>query len=196
MLRADSWKRFSPVDSLLNCVACYACMAKCPRGIGLTGVLLPLVKEQVLSTHPAIPAELQKALQNKLRYGNPMGESPASGLHGRHLPRCRSASCEDHRPVDVLWYVECYTSYHPRGQDNGRATAKYFTLWELTSPFSATRRNARVNAAGCPGSGAVRHPHGLQHGALQEIRFNLIVTSSSRLQCIPHRYPMWASTTR
>jgi Fe-S oxidoreductase len=26
--------------------------------------------------------------------------------------------------VDVLWFVECYTSYHPRGQDNSRATAK------------------------------------------------------------------------
>jgi heterodisulfide reductase subunit C len=30
--------------SLLRCVACYACMSKCPRGIKLTDVLLPLIK--------------------------------------------------------------------------------------------------------------------------------------------------------
>jgi Fe-S oxidoreductase len=33
---------------------------------------------------------------------------------------------EDPRPADVLWFVECYTSYYPRGQDNSRATAKIF----------------------------------------------------------------------
>ena len=33
---------------------------------------------------------------------------------------------EERRPVDVLWFVECYPSYHPRGQDNSRATARLF----------------------------------------------------------------------
>jgi Fe-S oxidoreductase len=30
----------------------------------------------------------------------------------------------DPEPTDVLWIVECYASYYPRGQDNARATAK------------------------------------------------------------------------
>ena len=30
------------------------------------------------------------------------------------------------REVDVLWFVECYTSFYARGQDNSRATAKLF----------------------------------------------------------------------
>ena len=62
-------------DSLLSCVACYACLAKCPRGIRLTEVLLPLVKEQVFLRLSDTPGELNKALENTLRYGNPMGES-------------------------------------------------------------------------------------------------------------------------
>lgn len=127
MLRAGELEKVFASDSLLNCVACYACTAKCPRGIDLTGVLLPLVKEQVLLRLPEMPAELQKALENKLRYGNPMGESPrkraawvkTAGVPVRILP-------EDPRPVEVLWFVECYSSYYPRGQQCARALAKIF----------------------------------------------------------------------
>ena len=64
----------------------------------------------------------------RMRYGNPMGESPrkrAAWVATAPACRCRSWRA-DPRPVDVLWFVECYTSYYPRGQDNGRATAKLF----------------------------------------------------------------------
>jgi Fe-S oxidoreductase len=112
-------------DSLLKCVSCFACEAKCPRDISLTDVLLPLVKEQVLARAPELPAELQKSLENMQRYGNPMGESPrkrsawtkAAGVPVRVLP-------EQKGPADVLWFVECYTSFYPRGQDACRATAR------------------------------------------------------------------------
>ena len=63
-------------ESLLSCVACYSCMSKCPRGIRLTEVLLPLIKEEMFARLPNVPAELQMALQNTLRYGNPQGTSP------------------------------------------------------------------------------------------------------------------------
>lgn len=125
MLRAGQLDWVLRSDSLLNCVACYACMAKCPRGIRLTEVLLPLVKEQVFTYLPEVPAELQKALENTLRYGNPFGESPrkrTAWVKTAEVPIRILA--EDPRPVDVLWFVECYPSYHPRGQDNARATAK------------------------------------------------------------------------
>ncbi len=112
-------------DDLLSCVTCYDCWAKCPRGLRLTDVLLPLVKEQVLLRLPQMPAELQDALSNTLRYGNPMGESPRKRAAwvesaGVPVPLLRDLG----RPVDVLWVVECYASYYPRGQDNARATAR------------------------------------------------------------------------
>ncbi|MBZ5618624.1 MAG: (Fe-S)-binding protein [Acidobacteriia bacterium] len=127
MMRAGMLERVFTSDSLLACVACYACMAKCPRGIRLTEVLLPLMKEQALSHLPELPAELQKALQNTLRYGNPMGEPSrkrAAWVKTAGVP-IRILS-EDPRPVDALWFVECYTSFYPRGQDNSRATARVF----------------------------------------------------------------------
>ncbi len=114
-------------DSMLRCVACYACMAKCPRGIRLSDVLLPLVKEQTLINLPEMPSELQKSLQNTLRYGNPMGESSRKRANwaataGTPVPIMANVK----RPVDVLWFVECYTAFYPRGIDNSRATAKLF----------------------------------------------------------------------
>ena len=127
LLRLGELEEVFNSESLLNCVACYSCMAQCPRGIALTEVLLPLMKEEMFVKLPQVPAELQTALQNTLRYGNPQGISPrkradwvkTAGVPIRILPT-------DPKPTDVLWFVECYTSFHPRGQDNSRAVAKLF----------------------------------------------------------------------
>jgi Fe-S oxidoreductase len=127
MWRAGLIDRVVQSHSLLLCVTCYACATKCPRGIQLTQMLLPLVKEKTFEAMPELPAELQKALTNTLRYGNPLGESPrkradwvkGAGVPVRILP-------SDPKPVDVLWFVECYTSYHPRGIDNSQAVARIF----------------------------------------------------------------------
>jgi len=127
MLRAGVLEKVFTSDSLLNCVACYSCLAKCPRNIRLTEVLLPLVKEQVFLRLPEVPAELHRALQNILRYGNPFGEPPrkrTAWLKTLEIPVRILA--EDPRPVDVLWFVECENSYHPRGQDVSRATVRLF----------------------------------------------------------------------
>ncbi len=127
LLRRGNVEEVFKSDSMLRCVACYACMAKCPRGIRLSDILLPLVKEQTLINLPEMPAELQKALQNTLRYGNPMGESSrkrAAWAATSKIPVPILADLK--RPVDVLWFVECYTSYYSRGQDNSRAVAKLF----------------------------------------------------------------------
>ena len=125
MLRRGRIEEVFKSDSMLRCVACYACMSKCPRGIRLSDVLLPLVKEQTLINQPEIPAELQKTLQNTLRYGNPMGESSRKRVAWKVTAKVPvPVMAELERPVDVLWFVECYTAYYGRGQDNSRATAK------------------------------------------------------------------------
>lgn len=132
MLRAGLLETVFASESLLSCVACYACKAKCPRQIDLTGVLLPLVKEQVLINSPDIPKELQTALENTLRYGNPMGKSPRkrsewvkeAGVPVRILK-------QDPSPVDVLWFVECYNTFYPRGQEISRATARLMAALDV-----------------------------------------------------------------
>ncbi|MBZ5553649.1 MAG: (Fe-S)-binding protein [Acidobacteriia bacterium] len=125
MLRDGLIEEVFHSESLLNCVACYACMSKCPRGIHLTEVLLPLIKQEMFANLPEVPTELQAALQNTLRYGNPQGLSPRKRADWvKTLDFPIRILTDDPRPTDVLWFVECYTSYHPRGQDNSRAVAK------------------------------------------------------------------------
>ncbi|MCU0294081.1 MAG: (Fe-S)-binding protein, partial [Thermoanaerobaculaceae bacterium] len=79
-----------------------------------------------------VPAELQGSLSNTMRYGNPMGESPRkraawADTAGVPVPILRDLG----RPVDVLWIVECYAAYYPRGQDNARATARVLAALEV-----------------------------------------------------------------
>lgn len=193
MLRAGLLEEVYVSESLLNCVACYACKAKCPRGIDLTGVLLPLVKEQVLLHVPEMPVELQKALENTLRYGNPMGESPrkrAAWAKTAGVP-IRVFS-EDARTADVLWFVECYNSFYPRGQNISRATAKLFHI--LGVDF-AILGNEEKCAGEC---GRLSWETGLSNtlmeynmALLAKYRFHRIVTSSPHAyDAFKYRYPV------
>jgi Fe-S oxidoreductase len=193
MLRAGLLEEVYQSDSLLNCVACYACKAKCPRKIDLTGVLLPLVKEQVLLRRPEIPAELQKALENTMRYGNPMGESPrkrAAWVKSAGVPV--RIFQEDPRPADVLWQVECYNSYYPRGRHASRATAKIFHA--LGIDF-AILGNEEKCAGEC---GRLSWETGLSNTLMEynmevfgKYKFNRIVTSSPHAyDAFRYRYPV------
>ena len=93
MMRAGMLEKVFNSDSLMACVACYSCMAKCPRGIRLPEILLPLMKERTLTHLPELPAELQKALQSTLRYGTPMGLRRAPELTRLCFPKVTQAVC-------------------------------------------------------------------------------------------------------
>jgi Fe-S oxidoreductase len=72
-----------------------------------------------------VPAELSTALQNSQRYGNPQGESPrkrADWIAGIQ-PEVKLLA-KVRQPVDVLWFVGDYASYHPRVQLATKALAK------------------------------------------------------------------------
>jgi Fe-S oxidoreductase len=193
MLRAGQLEQVIASESLLQCVACYACKAKCPRQIDLTGVLLPLVKEQVLLSRPEMPSELQKALENMLRYGNPMGESPrkrAAWTKTAEVPVPVISELKRH--VDVLWFVECYNSFYPRGQAISRATAKLFH--RLGIDF-ATLGNEEKCAGEC---GRLSWESGLSTtlmeynmATLGKYSFGRIVTSSPHAyDAFRYRYPV------
>jgi len=192
MMRAGMLEKVFTSDSLLACVACYACMAKCPRGIRLTEILLPLMKEQTLAHLPELPGELQRALQNTLRYGNPMGEPSrkrAAWVKTAGVPIRIFA--EDRRPADALWFVECYTSYYPRGQDNSRATARLF--YRLGIDF-AILGNEEKCAGEC---GRLTWEPGLfetlmdyNMAVFQKYQFNRVVTSCPHAHnAFKNRYP-------
>jgi Fe-S oxidoreductase len=193
MLRAGLLEKVITSDSLLACVACYACMAKCPRGIQLTEVLLPLVKEQTFLRLPETPAELAKALENTLRYGNPEGEPArkrAAWVKTTDVP-VRILAEDPKRPVDVLWFVECYTSYHPRGQDNTRATAKVFHALGVDFAILGNEEKCAGECARLLGeSGLFDTLMDYNMAVFQKYTFNRLVTSGAHAyDAFKYQYP-------
>lgn len=171
-------------DSLLRCVACYACWVKCPRGIQLTTVLLPILKEKVFENLEEVPKELQTTFQNLLRYGNPQGLSPtkrADWVKTSSVP-VRILS-QDPRPTDILWFVECYPSYSPRGQDNSRAVAKLFHA--IGADFAILGNEERCAGECVRIGGEIGLFDSLRESnmkAMRKYKFNKIVTGG------PHAY--------
>ncbi len=123
-LRADRFEQVIDTDTVWMCVSCYACTQVCPAKIPVTAGLMTRTKEELLLAGN-IPRELQDALANSQRYGNPLGESPrrrADWTKGvePEVTVMRKAR----RPVDVLWFVGDYPSYHPRVRLVSQALAK------------------------------------------------------------------------
>ena len=116
MLRADRTAPVLKSDTIWLCMSCYACTTVCPAQIPLTSGLLASLKTELLLMGK-VPAELQKALENTSRYGNTLGESPrkrTAWTKDCKVPVPILAQTKE--PVDVLWYVGDYASYHPRVQ--------------------------------------------------------------------------------
>lgn len=89
--------------------------------------IMPAAREAAILDGQPMPAELQKAFEAAARYGNPLGENPrkrADWVKGAGVAVPILSQVK--RPVDVLWYVGSYPSYHPRGIDAARALARIF----------------------------------------------------------------------
>lgn len=131
MLRADRFNKVLETDTVWMCVSCYACTAVCPSKIPLTLGLMTSVKEELLLAGN-VPAELQTALANSQRYGNPQGESPRKRADwAKDVKPDVAIMAQAKRPVDVLWFVGDYPSYHPRVQSTTKAVAKVLNALEV-----------------------------------------------------------------
>jgi dimethylglycine catabolism B len=119
--------------SLWMCVACYTCSKRCPRGIELTDVLWPALRDAAMQQGIQPPAELQETFQNILKYGNTLGRSPRQRMEwAKDLDVRVLDLSKESRPVEVLWLVGCYPSYYPRNQVVARAFARLLTQLGVT----------------------------------------------------------------
>jgi Fe-S oxidoreductase len=108
------------------CTTCGNCYRVCPKEVNPLRIM-PAIREQAV-LEGKVPAELSEAFRNLQKSGNPHGHSPrkrADWIPGAGVPV--PLISEVGRPVDVLWYVSDYTSYHARGQDAARAMARILT---------------------------------------------------------------------
>ncbi len=127
-LRAGLFERVINYESLWMCVSCYACTQVCPAKIPLTPGLLTRAKEEMVLAGN-VPSELQDALENSQRYGNPLGESPRKrAMWARGIDPPARIMSQVGGPVDVLWFVGDYASFHPRVQMVSQAVAQVFNV--------------------------------------------------------------------
>lgn len=123
------------IDLLSNpdlwlCTTCMNCLRVCPKEVDMIQIM-PAVREAAVS-EGQVPAELQTVFEKTFRYGNALGENPRrrhawtkdAGVPVRVLG-------QDPSPVDVLFYVEDYWSYHPRGQQAARAFARIMNALDI-----------------------------------------------------------------
>jgi Fe-S oxidoreductase len=141
------------------------------------------VKEELLLAGN-IPAELQSALEFSQRYGNPLGESPrkrsdwAKGLDPE-VPILRRAR----RPVDVLWFVGDYPSYHPRVQQTTKALHKILTALEIDFGILGPEENSDGDTQRLAGERGLFEVLAEKNGkAFSRYEFGEIITSD------PHAY--------
>ncbi len=182
-LRAGLFERVLDSDSVWMCVSCYACTQVCPSKIPITAGLMTRSKEELLLSGK-IPGELQSALQNSQRYGNPMGESPrkranwAKGL-APEITIMRKAK----RPVDVLWFVGDYPSYHPRVQQASRAMAQVLNALNIDFGILGPEENTDADSQRLAGERGLFEQLAEKNGRVfSKYEFNEIITTD------PHAY--------
>ena len=107
------------------CTTCMNCLRVCPKEVNMINIM-PVVREQAV-LEGNVPAELQKAFEDTAKHGNPLGQPQRRRADwvkkaGVPVPILKDLK----RPVDILWYVGSYPSYHPRGIDAAGAAARIF----------------------------------------------------------------------
>jgi Fe-S oxidoreductase len=124
MMRAGMMEEVLACDTAWMCVSCYACTQVCPAKIPVTAGLTTHVKEEMLLAGN-VPTELQDALEKAARYFNPLGESPRKrAAWSEGLDPEVPILAKTDQPVDFLWFVGDYASYHPSVREATRAFAR------------------------------------------------------------------------
>lgn len=182
-LRADIFDQVLKSDGVWMCVSCYACTAFCPSQIPITANLMTRVKEEMLIAG-TVPTELQAALANTQRYGNPMGESPrkrADWISGIK-PEVNLLG-KTKKPVDVLWFVGDYASYHPRVQSAAKALAKVLNALGVDFGILGPEENSDGDSQRLAGERGLFEMLAEKNAKVfGKYRFNTIITTD------PHAY--------
>jgi Fe-S oxidoreductase len=182
-LRADRFQKVLDTDTVWMCVSCYACTAVCPAQIPLTPGLMARTKEELILAGN-VPAELQSALENSQRYGNPLGESPrkradwATGI----LPEVKIMG-KVRKKVDVLWFVGDYPSYHPRVQLITKALTKVLNALGVDFGILGPEESSDGDSQRLAGERGLFEMLAEKNGmAFNKYEFNEIITTD------PHAY--------
>jgi Fe-S oxidoreductase len=172
------------------CTTCSNCLRVCPKEVNMIQIM-PAVREQAVAAGDA-PAELLSAFENTARYGNPLGE-PAR----RRADWAKAAGvpvpimAQHKRPVDVLWFIECYPAYHPRGQEASVALARILNALSIDFGILGVEEKCSGDSqrmAGEAGLFEMLAEHNVK--ALSKYEFGeIMVTDPHAYNAFLHEYP-------
>ncbi|MCP4166679.1 MAG: (Fe-S)-binding protein [Chloroflexi bacterium] len=182
-LRAGTFDSILATDTVWMCVSCYACTEVCPAKIPLTPGLMTRAKEELLLAGN-IPNELQNALEYSQRYGNPLGESPRKRADWtRGLDPPVSIMKKVKRPVDVLWFVGDYPSYHARVQTASVALVRILDALDVDFGILGPEEQSDADSQRLAGERGLFEMLAEKNGrAFSKYRFKEIITTD------PHAY--------
>lgn len=172
------------------CTTCSNCLRVCPKEVNMISIM-PSVREQAVADGRA-PQELLTAFENTARYGNPLGEPArkrADWSSRAEVPVPIMSQLK--APVDVLWFVECYPAYHPRGKDASVALAR--VLHALGVDFGILGNEEKCSGdsqrmAGEAGLFEMLAEHNIK--VLSKYEFNTVmVTDPHAFNAFRHEYP-------
>jgi Fe-S oxidoreductase len=190
-LRAEIFDQVIKADSVWMCVSCNACSAFCPSNIPITAALMTRAKEEMLLAGN-IPTELQTALENTQRYGNPLGESPRKRADWSiGLQPEVNVMAKVRQPVDVLWYVGDYASYHPRMQSATKAFAKIMHVLGIKFGILGPEENTDGDSQRLAGERGLFEMMALKNGqTFRKYKFEEIVTTDPHaFNALKNEYP-------
>ena len=191
-LRAGLFERVINYESLWMCVSCYACTQVCPAKIPLTPGLLTRAKEEMVLAGN-VPSELQDALENSQRYGNPLGESPRKrAMWARGIDPPVRIMSQVGGPVDVLWFVGDYASFHPRVQMVSQAVAQVFNAIGVDFAILGPEENSDGDSQRLAGERGLFEMLAEKNGQVfNKYTFNQIVTTDPHAyNALKNEYPM------
>ena len=182
-LRAAEIEPILKSDTIWLCASCYACTNVCPVQIPLTAGVLTTFKAELL-TKGKVPSELQVALENTRRYGNTLGESPRKRADwAGGLATTVPVMAVNRKPVDVLWYVGDYASYHLRVQSVSKALAAIFQALGINFGILGPEENNDGDFQCMTGESGLYEMMAIKNGkTFRKYQFREIVTTD------PHAY--------
>jgi Fe-S oxidoreductase len=190
-LREGAFDRDRAAGTAWLCVSCYACANVCPQQIPLTTTLITRTRAELLLAGE-LPDELQVALRNSQRYGNFMGESPrkrSRWTRGMEPPVTVMAKAG--RPVDVLWYVGDYASYHPRVQMASKALVKVLNALKVDFAILGREETSDGDSQRLAGEGGLFEMLAEKNGrSFEKYAFNEIITTDPHaFNALKNEYP-------
>lgn len=172
------------------CTTCSNCLRVCPKEVNMIDIM-PAVREQAV-LDGNVPPELLTAFENTARYGNPLGESPRKRVDWVKKAEVPVPIMKEKKgPVDVLWWVECYPAYHPRGKDASVALARVFNALGTDFGILGNEEKCSGDSQRMAGEKGLFEMLAEQNTkVLSKYQFNtLLVTDPHAYNAFLHEYP-------